>query len=233
MLTRNLRHLAPMIAVISGVYLLFVRPWHLMWGATKEEAGRSLPGDALVPHPKLLSTRAVSIQAPAAAVWPWLMQLGVGPERGGFYSYDWLERLIGMDIRTADHVVPERPSLQVGDLVPLGPETNLMVAASEPNSLLVLHSRMHPLTGRDRSQSEAAHGAYIDWTWTWVLEALGEQSTRLILRTRGVYAPRSVLEPAMRLLPEPLHFVMERKMLAGIKARAEATAGQPSDTHRR
>ena len=96
------------------------RKWFNRWGATEVELTKNLPGDALVPSPRLAYTRAISINASAASVWPWLVQMGQG--RGGLYSYDGLENLIGCDIHSADHILPEHQNLQVGDQILFGPE---------------------------------------------------------------------------------------------------------------
>src|SRR5690242_10440737 len=96
-------------------YALVFRPWHLRWGATDEETTETLPGDALVPHPKSQATHAITIHAPVAEVWPWLVQ--VGQDKGGFYSYTWLENLVGCQMRNADRIVPQFQQLQVGDKV--------------------------------------------------------------------------------------------------------------------
>lgn len=97
---RILRPVMTVGALAPWAYLLFVRPWHLHWGATDEEVRKRLPGDELAPHPALESTRAVIIRAPAKEVWRWLVQLG--QDRGGFYSYDFLENLAAADIHNVD-----------------------------------------------------------------------------------------------------------------------------------
>jgi hypothetical protein len=101
---RAIRGLAAFGAGATWAYLAAVRPWHLSWGATAEEARRPMPGDDEVPRAALDATRAVTIAAPPEAVWPWLVQMGQG--RGGFYTYAWLENLGGMDIHNADRIVP-------------------------------------------------------------------------------------------------------------------------------
>ncbi len=101
-------------ASVPVVYALTIRPWHLRWGATDEEFTRPLPGDAVVPD-GIQSTRAITIHAPARAIWPWLVQMG--QDRAGFYSFDWLERLAGADIHNADHIIPAWQHLAVGDLM--------------------------------------------------------------------------------------------------------------------
>ena len=125
-------------AVIGGAaaYLLVVRPWQLRWGATDEERGATLAGDDLIPNPDLVATRAITVHALADHVWPWIAQLGQG--RGGFYSYDALENLVGCDIHSADRVVPEWQDIKVGDQVKLHPEVGLGVTVVEQGRALVL-----------------------------------------------------------------------------------------------
>ena len=83
-----------------AAYVFLVRPWHLKWGATDEETKMILPGDELFEHPQLNATHAITINAPVKKVWPWLVQ--IGQNRGGFYSYTWLENLVGCDMHNAD-----------------------------------------------------------------------------------------------------------------------------------
>src|SRR6478735_5931773 len=106
------------------------------WGATDDEVNRTLPGDDLISHADLTATRAITIHATAAQVWPWIAQLGQG--RGGFYSYDFLENLVGCDIHSADHVEPDWQSIAVGDEIRLHPEVGLTVALLERGRSLVL-----------------------------------------------------------------------------------------------
>jgi len=129
------------------VYLLLVRPWHLNWSVTEDEAYRPLPYDHLVPRPVAQITHAITINAPADEVWKWLVQLGQG--RGGMYSYDWLENLADLDMHSTEEIMPELQDLEVGDLVRLAPErmgaeTGLRVAAMEVGRALVLHQPADP-----------------------------------------------------------------------------------------
>ena len=101
-------------SVVVGVALWRAR--YLRWGATDDELNVALPGDELVPAPDLTATRAVTVRAPAGEVWRWVAQLGQG--RGGFYSYDFLENLVGCDIHSAERVVPEWQLIAVGDDLP-------------------------------------------------------------------------------------------------------------------
>src|SRR6516165_11144017 len=109
-------------AVTAGLgalaYPLFFRRWCLTWGARPDEVSRKLPGDELLTEPGIVSTRAVWVNAPASAVWPWLVQMG--PGRGGAYTYDWIENLFGLDMHSADHIRPDLQDLEVGDELPLG-----------------------------------------------------------------------------------------------------------------
>lgn len=189
-----------------AAYALILRPWHLRWGATREEARRPMPGDELVHRPFYVSNRAITIQAQPEEIWPWLVQLGMG--RGGFYSYEWLERLAGLSISTVEHLLPEFQSLEPGELIPTGRGLHLPVRAVEPYGSLVVGSR----------PEEPPGAARVSW-------ALGlyprDGSTRLVSRVRTSYFWRPG-DPLIALFLGPLHFLMERKMLLGIKRRAEA-----------
>lgn len=186
------------------------------WGATPEETRAAMPGDELVPFPNLTSTRAVTIDAGPDRVWPWLVQIGQG--RGGFYSFDALENLIGCGIHSAGRVVREWQHLKPGDLVLLAPGQApcFRVAAADPPRSLVLAGadpRTRQVGAVPSGPGQAAS------TWQWTLEPLdGGRRTRLVARQRYSYPRRQA--PLWRLL-QPVDFVMEREMLRGIKARAE------------
>jgi hypothetical protein len=109
------RRVGAAVILVGGavlVYFGFLRDWHLHWGATAQEAGAEVAGDELMPDPDIVATRAVEIDAPPSAVWPWLVQMG--PGRGGAYTYDWIERRLGVDIHNSDRIIPEFQHLQVG-----------------------------------------------------------------------------------------------------------------------
>lgn len=185
-----------------AAYAILIRPWHLRWGTSKEELDMPLPGDELVKDPTLNATHAITIDAPCEDVWPWLVQ--IGQNRGGFYSYTWLENLVGCEMKNADRVVPEWQELKVGDEVWLHPKAPpLRVLAIEPGRAIVLEK-----------------------TWAFILQPIDEKTTRLIVRGRGEFNPD--LKNALlnflvwRGVFEPVHFIMERKMMLGIKERAEA-----------
>ena len=186
------------------------------WGATTVEWAADLPGDDLVPHSRLGYTRAISIDANPESVWPWLVQ--IGHDRGGLYSYDWLENLFGCDLHSATTLLPEHQQIEVGTLIRLGPEGYpvFTVALLDPPHTLVLsgtdpHPRHHTVDP-DRARPE------VQSTWQWVLrpESTG---TRLLVRQRLSFP---TLQAPMWLAIEPVGFVMEAKMLRGIKERAES-----------
>jgi hypothetical protein len=175
-------------------YVFGVRPWMLRWGATGDEVPEALPGDELVPDPGAQCTRAVTIDAPVETVWPWLAQ--VGQDRAGFYSYDWLENLAGCRMHNADRIHPEWQQREIGETVGLHHLYGLPVASFEPGRVLALKG----------------WGAF-------VTERLPGDRTRLIARGRTGRGPGVAFEALVMDIP---HFLMERRMLLGIKKRAEA-----------
>jgi hypothetical protein len=196
------------------LYLAVMRPRLLGWGASRQERRQSLPGDDLVAA-RWQTTRGIAISAPADEVWPWLVQMGYG--RAGWYSYDRLERVIGAgdfaEGGSAKRVIPELQQLAVGDTVALSPAGGLTVEVLEPARALVLHYRMNLLTAAPARQSDPA---VFDWTWAFVLTPVNETSCRLLARVRADYRP-SWLRPLMPLVLEPVHFMMEHKMLQTIE----------------
>jgi hypothetical protein len=190
---------------IAGLYNWLGRSLMYNWGATDEEVAAELPGDELVQPGAERTTRAITVAAPPAAVWPWLVQ--IGEDRGGFYSYDWLERLAGTRIRNADTIHPEWQQLNVGDTVWLarryGRNASQVVAAVEPESYLVL---MSPADFARMQRGEKA-GA----SWGFHLRPRNG-ATRLLARGTGGVAGMAFFD-----IP---HFVMERGMLHGIRDRA-------------
>lgn len=216
-----------LIGVVTGLsaaatYAFIVRPWHLRWGATDYEVECVYPGDLLMPFPKIRATHAIDIQAPISMVWPWLVQLGQG--RGGFYSYDWIENLMGLDIHTEDHLMPEFHNLKVGDVVPLSADGfGFPVAIIEPESTLVLHGDTRiPGTGEVPNMRP---GDYIASTWGFYLHAKSFDTTRLVERWTADWNPSLANWLIYRVFLEPGAFVMQRKMLLGIKERSENLAG--------
>lgn len=198
-------------------YVSVFRPWHLKWGATDQESQETLPGDEVVPGPEQQATHAITINAPVSDVWPWLVQ--IGQNKGGFYSYSWLENLAGCNIHNADRVVPEWQSLRVGDVVWLHPKAPpLPVIIAEPDRAIVLGGVVEV---NDDDSISMAGG-----TWGMYLKEIDATTTRLILRIRWTRQRGAISWFSNYVVLEPAHFIMERKMLLNIKKRAENLARQ-------
>ena len=196
---------------IAGNVLLspLTRRWYATWGATPAEQQRALPGDDIVAQPRLVVTRAITIRAPAEAIWPWLLQLGQG--RGGLYSYQRLENLARCDMHNAGAIQPQWQSPVVGDKVRFGPAPfpYQLIRAIDPGRTLVLGSA----PGESRTPA----------SWVFHLEPVAG-GTRLIVRSRNGYPPGIGQTIVWRVMTDPIFFVMERRMLIGICDRAEAYA---------
>ena len=203
------------IVVLGGLYAIVVRPWHLRRGSTKEESQRSLPGDELVPDPSFVWNQAITINAPAADVWPWVVQ--IGNQRAGWYSWDGIHRLLGVagsvdDPRgSANRIIPELQDLQLGDEIRMMPADMGMpgykVVSIEPERALVTHI-------------DDENGA----SWVWVLDPIDAATTRLIVRFRQKWEP-GLMGLTFWIGDELGSLVMQPKTLSGIKQRAEAIAG--------
>lgn len=189
----------------------------LAFGATPQETSAELPGDDLIPAADLVATRAITIRASAADVWPWLAQLGQG--RGGFYSYDRLENLAGCDIHSADDVVPQWQGVQVGDELRLHPDFGLPVAVVSPPEALVLHG-----AGPVDDEEEGEDAVPFDFTWSFVLRQVDDATTRLVVRER--YGYRTGWAGRMVEPVSWVSFVMTERMLRGIRDRAERAAAR-------
>jgi hypothetical protein len=164
-----------------------------------------MPGDALIPNPTEMSMQAVTVNAGPEDIWPWLVQIGY--QRGGLYSYDWLDRLFGfLDRPSATRIVPEFQQLAVGDKIPWGRTgTELTVGVLEPLRALAL--------------SYQARGFV--WVWQFGLNPLDDQRTRFV--TRGTeHVPKRLLWQLAMRITEPAAFIMTRRMLLNVKERAEA-----------
>jgi hypothetical protein len=198
----------------AAIVVASLRARSLRWGATDEEINTALPGDELVARADLTATRAITIHADADAVWPWIAQLGQG--RGGFYSYDFLENLVGCDIHSADRIAPEWQSLTVGVDVNLHPEVVLTAALIEPGRALVLRGAVP--VGRTP--------APYDFTWAFALRGKPGGPTRLVVRERYAYA--RWWTPLLVESVELISFVMSQRMMRGIKQRAERAVRSPA-----
>jgi hypothetical protein len=205
--TRVALGVAALGAGAATTYAVLLRDRCLTWGATSQEAGAAMPGDDLLEHADVVATRAVSIDAPPSAVWPWLVQMGSG--RGGAYTYDWIENLFGLGMHSADRVLPGFQDVRVGDSFALGPGRPPMhVEVLDPERWLVFR--------------------FDDGRWIWSFGLRPDRAgTRLVSRNRiatpGASLPARIVQTVVM---EPGSLVMERKMLLGIKRRAEMISRQ-------
>ncbi|GAA4623294.1 SRPBCC family protein [Cellulomonas oligotrophica] len=194
-----------LLAGLAGLPVL--RTWALHLGATEAELDAVLPGDDRTPSADLVATRAITVRAPADVVWPWVAQIGA--DRGGFYSYDALENLVGCGVRSADRVEPAWQTVRVGDAVALHPDLVLRVAVVEPGRALVLEGNAAP------GEQQPPYG----FTWAFVLRAAPGGGTRLVVRERYVRAGTAA--KVVTELASAASTVMSEKMLRGIRDRAE------------
>ena len=191
-----------LIGLVKVAYLRWARPYQLRWGATDEEVQRPMPGDELNPSPKFLATRAITIEATPEEIWPWLIQMGY--KRAGFYGYDILENLGSpRGISSAQIVVPEFQHFKVGDEVPISPAGGLVFYAIEPNRYLIW-------------SGEPGWGGF-----TWALYPVDENHTRLISRIRWSHNWKKPGQLGFDLLTEFGDHLAIRKILQGVKGRAE------------
>jgi hypothetical protein len=202
-----------LVITLAGLYWFPIRRWFARWGTTPDELTRKMVGDSVIVHPTYSATHAVTIDAPPEDIWPWLVQMGY--HRGGLYSYDWLDRLFGiLDEPSAKRILPEFQLLTVGDAIPLGPRNELIVGAIDPLRALVL--------------SYNADG--FEWVWQFGLYPLDKGRTRLVTRGTECFTNTVGTWLFMRVM-EPAAFIMTRRMLLGLKQRAEALkAAHTSET---
>ncbi len=189
----------PILLLAAGLLIWFAyRPWALSWGATPAETAGPMPGDAIVANPSWCATRAVTIEAPADAIWPWIVQMGY--LKAGFYSYD---RLDNDGIPSSETIIAEYQNLQVGDLIPLSRTAHVRVIGMNRPASMVWQF--------------VTTGGWSDATWVWVLAPAGPDRTRLLTRLRvGPVTWRQ------RLFLDLGEIVMMRKCMLGIKRRAES-----------
>lgn len=191
----------------AALYGLVVRPWHHRWGAEPIDVKRPMPGDDVVPDANDVTDRAIVIEAEPRDIWPWLVQMGY--ERGGMYSYDWLNEALGyIEGPSAEELHSEFQRLSEGDLIPLGRAGDLRVDALQRNHWMVL-------VPEDLPWGSAS--------WSIMLYPFAPNRTRLICRTRTRFgwSPRDLF---YRATLDPGAFLMFRKWFLGVKERAERTA---------
>jgi len=192
------------------------------WGSTEEELTRELPGDEIIKEMKGWYNHAITIKAAPADVWPWIVQLG--QNKGGFYSYELLENVAGSKIHNVDRIVPEFQDTAVGDAVMMTPKSApYIVTAIEPGRAFVLRLRVNLETQKAADISEPLPPKYQDGSWLFLLEETPEGSTRMITRSRNDWN-QSKTNTVVYGLIGIISIVMDRKMLKGIRKRAEKAA---------
>jgi len=213
------------VGVAGFVYASVIRPWQLRRGATDAEVRRSLPGDDLVSDPKCGYTQAVTIKASVSEVWPWLVQIGY--KRAGWYSHDFLHRLMGIagsvddEHGSAKRIIPKLQDLKVGDVVEIAPGMGYVVAGIEPEQALILQSRVDTGKWESLSSSDPLPEKYLSSSWVWFLEEIDETTTRLIVRVRSDHNP-GLLSTLSAGIPNELgSLVMQPKTLRVLKQRVE------------
>ncbi len=189
-------------------YLLFGRRRCLTWGASAEDVERPMPGDDLLEYADLVSTRAISIDAPPSAIWPWLVQMGSG--KGGMYTYDWIENMLGLNMHSVDEILPQFQDRKVGDVEQLGSKgPRLRLTVLEAERALVVRS--------DDG----------NWVWAFCLYPGADGHTTLVSRNQIATPDASRSRRLFNtFVMEPGSLMMERKMLQGIRQRAERLAIQ-------
>jgi hypothetical protein len=192
------------ILTFSVLYWFPIRRWMGRWGTTSSDLSRVMAGDGLLVNATYSGTMAVIVDAQPEHIWPWLVQMGY--QRGGLYSYDWLDRFFGyLDRPSATRILPEFQHLGVGDKIPLGRGPSWPVASIEPNCALVLDMR---------------NMGGFEWVWQFGLYTVDEKRTRLVSRSR--VRTQTAWARLATYAIEPAGFLMTRRMLLGLKHRAEA-----------
>lgn len=211
---RNAAALASVIGQLAGLYAWKIRPWMLQWGATPEEQIRALPGDEVIENPTHVTTHAIRINARPEDIWPWLVQMG--QNRAGFYTHNWVEKLLLSRIPDVDEIHPEWQDLEVGDImrtnreIQTGHPIGWQVAVVIPNRAVVVRSKSLPVG-----------------TYAYVLASVDGETTRLISRDRAIWQWWET--PFRLLIFEPLHTYMQTGVLRGIKQRADGMShAQPA-----
>lgn len=209
-------------AATIGVHVVFtplLRASRMKWGATPDELRQPMPGDDLAPHPQFIATRAVTIHAPASKVWQWLVQLGC--QRGGWYSYDLLDN---GGVPSIDLIDPALQNLREGDMLAMTPDGKMKMPVTriEPGRALVLGGTINTRTGGNGDINDPNLREYFNWVMAYAVQPIDAQTTRLVTRNRAGWNSSFGNTIAFGWFVEAIAFVMETKMMQGIKARAES-----------
>jgi hypothetical protein len=201
------RGLVGIAGLLAVAYALVIRPRLLTWGSTVEERSRRLPGDEIEPDASYVTTRALTIEAPAAAIWPWLVQMG--QDRAGFYTHNWVERVLQSGIPDTSVIRPDWQHLDVGDLM----RTNRDIAGQPMGWPVAVVDHGHALVVTSKRMPAG--------TYAFVIEPIDAERSRLIVRDRARWTWTE--RPFAALVYEPLHAYMETGLMAGVKRRVEAS----------
>jgi hypothetical protein len=210
-----------LIVIAATAALWDMRRWAMAWGATRDELARTWEGDELSPHATAIATRAITIKAPAATVWSWVIQ--IGQDRAGFYSYTWLENLFRCAMPRVERIVPEWQQRTLGDIVWLARrdrydgEARQRVVRIDPGRVLSLAS---PSDWGRLLRKETSLGG----TWTFILVPIDGGTTRLVVCSRGPEAPTLPQRLFWSFVFDPAHFIMERRMMLRLRTLAEKSS---------
>ena len=207
--------------VVGALFALWkLRRWASIWHTTPAELARDWPGDELSPRATEVTTRAVTIQAPAEAVWAWLVQ--IGQDRAGFYSYTWLENLFRCAMPRVERIVPEWQQRTLGDIVWLARPDRYRGEARQ-KVVRIDRGRVLSLASPSDWGRLVRHQTSAGGTWTFILVPVSAQTTRLVVRSRGPEAPSFLGRVFWVMVFEPAHFIMERRMMLRLRGLAENT----------
>jgi hypothetical protein len=210
-------------AALMGVHILlpFLHTRRVRWGATDEEMGRAWLGDDFVQHPRGGFIHAITIQAPVSQVYPWIAQ--VGRDKGGFYSYEFLENLVGCKIHNADCLLAECQPPKPGDLLWLHPQAGVPVELVEPGRGFVMHGLLNTSTSEPIPSGAAMPASFVNVSWLFYVYDIEGGASRFVSRWRLDYPPGFRNELMFgRWFLEPVANVMDFKMLKGVRQHAES-----------
>lgn len=224
-LSLRLLGLSLALLAVFGFFVLCLHPWFQHWGATDDEVRRTLPGDEIIAPAGTQETRAVTIHARPAIVWSWLTQ--IGQDRGGFYSYDLLENLVGCEMPTVDRLQLDGHEWKIGDKLWMYPQ--------EKAGGIGFATLRHYVPGHVLGFGTRAFGTALtepeNGSWTFVLEPEGDHAARLLVRGRMAPGRSLMWRTFDRILFDPAHFAMERRMLIGLKQIAEGSPRTRTANH--
>jgi hypothetical protein len=192
------------LILVMAVYMFFLRPYQLRWGASTGEINRLIPGDEFNSSPSFSATRAITIDGTPEEIWPWLVQMGYS--RAGFYGYDILENISSpMGLRSAERILPEFQNFEAGDEVPISAVVSMRFSTIEPHHYLIW------IGNEDENPG----------VFTWALYPLSGNQTRLVSRIRWSYNWSAITTIPLQLFTEFTDHIAVRKILQGVRGRVE------------